>query len=94
MPLESVLGGNGPALRLPKEPESGLAPHPARQPQHEEARPPAAKDFVLLSLQLASLWMEAARAAALKPWTRSWGNNSNSIILTGATLKGGTAGGG
>lgn len=46
-------GGNGPALRLPKEPESGLASHPVRQPQHTEERPLAAKDFVLLSLQLA-----------------------------------------
>lgn len=46
-------GGGGPAPRLPKEPESGLAPHPVRQ--HAEQRPSAAKDFVLLSLQLASL---------------------------------------
>lgn len=48
-------GGNGPAPRLPKEPESGLASHPLRQPQHTEERPSAAKDFVLLSLQLACL---------------------------------------
>lgn len=31
--------------------------------------------------------MGAARAAAIKPWTLSWGNNSNSIILTGATTE-------
>lgn len=51
-------GGDGPAPRLPKEPESGLAPHPVHQLQHAEWRPSAAKDFVLLSLQLASLWVE------------------------------------
>lgn len=53
-------GGNGPAPRLPKELESGLAPHPVCQSQHADERPSVAKDFVLLSLQLASLWAGAA----------------------------------
>lgn len=77
-------GGSGPAPRLPKELESELAAHPIPQPQHTEEGPSAAKDFALLSLQLAPLWTGAARAAAIKPWTLGRGNNSNSIILTRA----------
>lgn len=76
-----MLGSKTPAPRLPKELESGLAPQPVHQPRRTEERPSAAKDFVLLSLQLAPVCVGAARAAAIKPRTPGWGNNSNSIIL-------------
>lgn len=76
-----MLGSKTPAPRLPKELESELAPQPVHQPRRTEERPSAAKDFVLLSLQLAPVCVGVARAAAIKPRTPGWGNNSNSIIL-------------
>lgn len=83
MPLESDGGEAVSQLQdFPRSWESGLAPHPVPQPQPAEERPSAAKDFVLLSLHLAPLRVGAARAAAIKPWTLDWSNNSNSIILT------------
>lgn len=72
-------GGDGPAPRLPKEPESGLAPHPVHQPRYAEERPSAAKDFCFIVTGVG-----VPLDGAIKPWTLSWGNNSNSIILTGA----------
>lgn len=80
-------GGDGPAPRLPKELEFKLAPDPVFQPQHTDWRPPAAKDFALLSLQLAPLWAGAARAEAVRPWMLGWGKNSNPIILTQAPAR-------
>lgn len=58
-------GGDGQAPRLPKELEFELALNPVCRPQHTDWRPPAAKDFVLLSLQLATLWVGAARVEPL-----------------------------
>ena len=68
-----MLGSKTPAPRLPKELESGLAPQPVHQPRRTEERPSAAKDFVLLSRQLAPVCVGAARAAAIKPRTPGWG---------------------
>lgn len=76
-----MLGSKTPSsLRLPRRLESGPGSQPVHQPRRTEERP-AAKDFVLLSLQLAPVCVGAARAAAIKPRTAGWGNNSNSIIL-------------
>lgn len=79
-------GGDGPAPRLPKELEFKLALN-SFVSLSTDWRPPAAKDFVLLSLQLAPLWAGVARAEAIRPWMLGWGNNSSPIILTQAQAR-------
>lgn len=87
MPLESDAREQDSSSKTSQGASQSWLPIPFVSPSYTEERASTAKDFVLLSLQLAPLWVGAARAAAFKPWTPGWGNNSNSIILTQATAE-------